>query len=622
MSKGAPVLVGWLGLMTGILVVVFSLAVRAGHFAPKEDNGHQPGLVFQLFASLLHAIDPGEIGNEALNGSGVHWAFLLLMLGITLSGLLIISALIGVIASGLEERFRDLRKGRSLVLERGHTLVLGWSSSVFAILGELAIANESEARSCVVVLADRDKAEIEDAIRERVNTRKTRVVVRRGVPTDPDDLAIVNPLDARAVIVTADEEGEPDAEVVKTLLALEHARRGNGGCPVVAVISDPDNLEAARLAGSNSTVFVEKRESVARFLVQASRQAGMSAVYTELLDFAGEEIYLREDDSLVGGSYSEALLAYENASVMGLLRDGLPTINPPSATRINPGDQIIAIAEDDSVLAVADRFSGSVDDGAIVEPVARREAPQQILVLGWNPGTADLLNELDAHVPPGSRAVLVSEFPAAHDDLHDRCSDLRNLELRVKDGHTSRRRTLVDLQVGECDHVIVLPYSDQCARERADAKTIMTLLHLRDLLANVADKPSIVSELLDEKNRKLAQVADVDDVIVSDRLISLLVSQLAQSPALDRVFRELFGAGGCEIFLRPAIDYVAIDRPVSFATLVEAARRRGETAIGYRAAAPHVPDEESRGVRLNPAKSEQLALAAGDSVVVLAAEKR
>jgi len=334
MSRGASVLVGWLGLATVFLVVLFSIAVRLGSFAPKEDNGQRPGIIFQFFASLLHAIDPGEIGNEALNGSGVHWAFLLLMLGVTLSGLLIVSALIGVIATGLEERLRDLRKGRSLVIETGHTLVLGWSSSAFAILNELAIANESETKSSIVVLADRDKVEIEDAIRERVDLRKTRAVVRRGAPTDPDDLAIVNPAAARSVIVTADEEGEPDAEVVKTMLALAHARQGDGTCPIVAVISDPDNLEAARLAGGERTVFIDKRATVARFLVQASRQAGMSVVYSELLDFAGDEIYLREDPSLAGGTYRDALFAYDNAAVMGLLSSGAVTLNPRASTRI------------------------------------------------------------------------------------------------------------------------------------------------------------------------------------------------------------------------------------------------------------------------------------------------
>jgi Trk K+ transport system NAD-binding subunit len=617
MSRGAGALVGWLALAIAVLVLIFSVAVRAGGFAPNEYNGHRPGFVSQLFFSLLHALDPGEVGNEAINGTGVHWIFLLLMLGVTLGGLLIVSALIGVMATGLEEKFRELRKGRSLVLERGHILVLGWSESVFAILRELAIANESTSNSCVVILADKDKIEIEDAIRERVDTRKTRIVVRRGMPTDPDELAIVNPSAARTVIVTGSDHGDPDAEVVKTILALVHAQREEGPRPTVAVISDPENLEVARLAGTGATVFIDKRETVARLLVQASRQAGMSVIYTELLDFAGDEIYLREDVTLVGATYGEAIFAYEDATVIGIASGESVYLNPPLETPIASGDQVIAIAEDDSLLATATRFSGQISEDVIVDASPRAAGPQRILLLGWNSGAANLLNELDGHVPAGSRAILVSDYIEAHADLDDRCTDLRHLELRVHDGNTSRRRTLQTLAVADFDHIIVLSYSDHLDSERADAKTIMTLLHLRELLSGVEAKPSIVSEMIDERNRKLAQVTDVNDVIVSDRLISLLISQLAENPMLESVFRELFSASGCEIHLRPASDYVRGGTDVSFATIIAAASRRCETAIGFRTGALSRDSRAAYGVRVNPPKSQVFGIQHDDSVIVL-----
>jgi len=50
-----------------------------------------------------------------------------------------------------------MRKGRSRVIERNHTLILGWSPTVFAIIGELIIANENQRRPRIVILADHDK---------------------------------------------------------------------------------------------------------------------------------------------------------------------------------------------------------------------------------------------------------------------------------------------------------------------------------------------------------------------------------------------------------------------------------------------------------------------------------
>src|ERR687884_725000 len=108
------------------------------------------------------------------------WPFLLMMLLLTIGGLLIVSALIGVLATGLDRKIEELRKGRSVVLERDHTLILGWSETIFTVLSELAIANASEKDPSVVVLADRDRVEMEDGIRAKLHggMGHTRVVCR------------------------------------------------------------------------------------------------------------------------------------------------------------------------------------------------------------------------------------------------------------------------------------------------------------------------------------------------------------------------------------------------------------------------------------------------------------
>ncbi|MBI5829315.1 MAG: hypothetical protein HZB20_07185, partial [Chloroflexi bacterium] len=46
----------------------------------------------------------------------------------------IISALIGIINNGIEDKLDELRKGRSNVIESGHTVILGWSPQVFSII--------------------------------------------------------------------------------------------------------------------------------------------------------------------------------------------------------------------------------------------------------------------------------------------------------------------------------------------------------------------------------------------------------------------------------------------------------------------------------------------------------
>jgi len=60
------------------------------------------------------------------------------------------------------------------------------------------------------------------------------------------------------------------------------------------------------------------------------------------------------------------------------------------------------------------------------------------------------------------------------------------------------------------------------------------------------------------------------------------------------------------------------DRSVSFATVVEAARRRGEVAIGYRSSALSSDAGASYGVKVNPPKADKVKFGEGDRVIVLA----
>ena len=146
----------------------------------------------------------------------------------------------------------------------------------------------------------------------------------------------------------------------------------------------------------------------------------------------------------------------------------------------------------------------------------------------------------------------------------------------------------------------------------------MTLLHLRDIADRTGAGFSIVSELLDDRNRELAEVARVDDMIVSDRLISLMLAQISENKHLKEVFSDLFAAEGSEVYLKPLGDYVAPGGEVSFATISEAALRRGEVAIGYRKAADAGDSSKAFGVRVNPPKSTTLIPAPGDRAIVLA----
>lgn len=609
MSRGTPAMIAGLAIVSLVLIVVITiitLLIKGGSSFDTDD----PIGVF--FKAVLRTLDPGTMG-----GDSGGWPFLITMLILTLGGIFIVSTLIGVLSSGIEANIENLRKGRSLVLETGHTLILGWSDQVFTIINELKTANESEAKSCVVVLADKDKVEMEDEIRTKVgNTGKMKVVCRTGSPLDLDDLDIANPQNTKSIIVLSPAGDDPDSQVIKTVLALTNSsRRRKDAYHIVAVIRDPRNMEAAHLVGGKEAQYIEAGDTIARLIAQTCRQSGLSVVYTELLDFGGDEIYMKAEPALVGKTFGESLSAYEKCSVMGLHTAEGVMLNPPMDTVIKSGDEVIVIAEDDSTVKLSGMGGGSVAADAIQTTSPSVSAPERILILGWNSNAVAIINELDNYVAPGSKVVVVATTEDAQEQIDKLCSGCKNIEITYQDGDTTDRRTLDALNPHDFLHIVVLCYSDTLDPQRADARTLITLLHLRDIEQRLGERFSIVSEMLDDRNRELAEVTAADDFIVSDKLISLMLSQVSENKHLKDVFTDLFDPEGSEIYVKPATDYVAAGKPVSFYTVVEAARRRGHCAIGYVSAGSGA---QKTSVMVNPAKSSMVTFAAADRVVVLA----
>jgi hypothetical protein len=244
-----------------------------------------------------------------------------------------------------------------------------------------------------------------------------------------------------------------------------------------------------------------------------------------------------------------------------------------------------------------------------VEP--RTTEPEQALVLGYNKSLHTMLTEMNEYVAAGSSVTVVAdvEEPVFR--------SFENMTVAFTVGDTTSRAVLENLKVQQFEHIIVLADKDNLEPHRADAKTLITLLHLRDMSNHLGIDLSVVSEMLDDRNRELAEVTQADDFIVSDKLISLMLSQISENDQLTDVFYTLFSSEGSEIYLRPADRYIKPGTSVDFYTVLEAARQHGETAIGYRVGAHARQKQHAYGVTVNPKKAEKRVFAATDKIIVL-----
>jgi voltage-gated potassium channel Kch len=611
MSKGAIALIFGLGVVAAAIVALSGLALTLFHLHQDEDDTLNFGEA--AWASLMRTLDAGTMGGDT--GIG----FRVVMLAVTFGGIFIVSALIGVINNGIESKLEEMRKGRSRVIENEHTVILGWSDQIFPIISELVLANESRHKPCIVVLGPKDKGEMDDEIRERVgDTKNTSIICRTGSPIDPEDLSMVSVQTSRSIIALAPEDDDPDSSVIKTILAITNGPdRRKEPYHIVSELRDERNLEAARMVGGKELQLVLIGDLISRITVQTCRQSGLSVVYTELLDFGGDEIYFRAEPSLAGKTFGAALSAYETSAVMGLqLADGTTRLNPPMETVLSANDQLIIIAEDDSKIRLGNA-PPPTDEGQMRRPSMRPDHHERTLILGFNWRVPGLIAQMDQYVAAGSEVTVVTDRFESGDDLQRECGTLNRLALRFQTGDTTDRRTLESLDIPSYEHVILL-CSDDLELQRADAKVLIALLHVREIVDRSGKDVTIVSEMLDMRNRNLAEVTRADDFIVSGKLISLMLSQISENKDLNAVFQDMFDPEGSEIYLKPVDDFIALNTPVNFYALIESARRRGQVAIGYRKVSLKNDPKSGYGVKLNPPKSEMISFQSGDKLIVLA----
>jgi voltage-gated potassium channel Kch len=616
MSKGTMAMIGLLGLISFLIVIISASVIAVFSIQPE---GEKPlGFIEGFWLSLMRTLDPGTMGGDS------GWGFRIVAFIVTIGGIFIISTLIGVLNNGIESHLDKLKEGRSFVLENDHTLILGWSSKIFIIISELQIANENIKKPRIVILADKEKVEMENEIRNAFPKLKNlKIICRNGSPDSMSDINMVNPNKSKSIIILNSDEESTDSKIIKTILALvNNPNRRKEPYHILTEIRDEKNVEIAKMIGKDELEVILTDDIIARIIIQTSRQSGLSMVYQELMDFDGDEIYFSAIPKLVGKSYGDILMLFKQSAVIGVYNkiSNQVFINPSMDYNFKAEDEVIAITSDDDTLIPSFDSKFDIKSHLICELIDSKKQPEKILVLGWNKRAIILLREIHEYVIEGSRIDVYTSFEIDENIKSKIISDYSKFSINFFLENTTSREVLQNIDIFQYDNIQVLCYREELDIQEADAKTLITLLHLRRLSEEKNQDIKIVSEMLDVKNRDLAEITKADDFIVSDKLISLLMSQVSENKQLMRVFENLLESEGSEIYLKSVSDYINAFESVDFYTILESAKRKGETAIGYRIEKYHSDIDKAYGVVINPNKSDKINFEINDKIIVLAEE--
>lgn len=602
MSKGTISLILLLFLITAIVVVI-SGAISA---AIAINNGEEASFLGSMWISLMHAIDAGTLAGDT--GS---FMFILLMSIVTICGLFITSMLIGVISAGLEDKMMSLRKGHSLVLEKNHVIILGFNENTLNILRELVIANENQKNSVVVIMDDQDKTEMEDLIHQRIpETKTTRIICRSGRMDNLNDISVCSPETCRSIIVNATD----DFMNIKAILACSTLldRSDNKNAYITALVFDKDNIQSAKIAGNGRIEVFYFKDSIARIMAQTCRQPGLSSVFTDLLSYAGDEIYVEKIPGLEGRTMAEINMYFSKSTVIGLVKNGLPMINPAMDTVVEQEDKLILIAEDDGVSIPAAK-PAQVNTSVFSQEKSVEEETQTTLILGYNEMLPQIILELDSYSVPGSKIIVSFAKPQDEEISLPSANELKNLTLEFYEKDIFALDELSQLLISKPKNILILSDS-QIDDNEADSKTLLLLLQLREIARTTGIKFSVTSEMRSVENQELAQITNVTDFVISSNITALITAQVSQTREQLVILDTLLSEDGSELYIKPVLGYVPYNVPVDFYTVTASAVRYGEIAIGYK----KVKADGDFDIVLNPEKNRPITFNKDDSLILVA----
>ena len=630
---GRSIFVSLTMIFTAILMVV--IIVRAIILTIAPGTAEQgDGIIRNLYITFLEMTDPGSM---ALDLSSSGWVkFTSIIAG--LAGVVMLSALIAFITTALDQRLARLRKGHSRIVESGHTLILGWSDQdVVEILRELVVANESEHDAVVVVLADRDKEYMDDYLAIHVPDRRTtRVVTRSGNPAAPVNLEIVAVSDAKSAIVLSgaldtdppEEKASADARVIKSLLGVVASRPESTRLNIVAELLNPHLRPMAEEISPGEITTLDGSDILAKMMVQTSRSVGLSVVYNEILSFEGAEMYFFTDD-WAERTFGEVGAHLPDGIPMGIRSNGDVVLNPPGDQALQPGDDLLVLADDDSTIElrpepIAEPQAWSVTDDRVGQ-ITERE-----LIVGWTPKSPTILSEYAEYVIPGSRidVMLRHDTPELEAEIAAVDRRLPDLDVSVIDADPLLPGTWEQIDATQYNNVMILGQANaEHDTDRIDAETVMILLLLRSLAGIGTPRPDgratkLITELVESENQALATHAGVHDFVVSSRFISMLLAQISEEQDISRVYGALFAEEGSEIYLKPAGLYLPeLPTEVRFIDLMALASQRSEICLGIKVQADEGDADRNFGVTLIPPKDQTFTLGADDLLVVLAEDE-
>ena len=642
MSRGSSsIFVALLGLfLIGFLIMVV-VRLIANAFVPDETLSSWGEIPWRVYVAVME-------GSAAETDGDSNWIAKLTSILAVMVGLILFSSMVAFITSVFEAKLDELRRGRSLVLETNHTLILGFGDRILEVIRELIEANESEPDASIVILAESDKEEMDNIIRDNITDfATTRIITRSGVVTNINNLKKVMAENAKSVIIMnsaaswrpENERNLADALVLKSIMSIIAVCDGQTHPPIVCEIHSDRDRDLAENISDGVVKALNEVSVLSRMIAQlALSRNGLSIVYSDMVGFDGNEFYFYKPDEGWGErlTFGDSINRFKSSTPMGIHNSkGDIILNPPMEMFVENDDELIIFAEDDSTIFY---FKEPVFKSTTSEIPSFTIVPRshRVALLNWTTKTSIILEKLCSYLPKGSElctyaSTKVSEMDSSKKLLNEKYPDI-NISMNEID--LNNLGSLNDIEPQDFDSILILSPGGTTIEEM-DAYVISMLIRIRQILIskkddenNIIDSkdwPKLITEVMDSENIDIILNSGVEDFMVSNQFVSQIMAQVSEEPMALDVYDDLFQSEGSELYIKPASYYFdfkdkkTITMP--YGECVQAAKLRNEVILGLQIHADQKDKDNMFGIILIPDKNDEFTLSEEDGLIALAEDE-
>lgn len=577
--------------------IVFFLLSSVIISALSLEGTEKMGIIEAAFCTITMILDAGCIQFVVadIGKSGV--AITLVCLCVVLIGMISFTgSVIGYVTNYISHFIENANTGKRKLNLTNHFVILNWNSRASEIINDMLYSDEKQN---VVVLVQTRKEEIEKEIEERLVDTVTRenravvkkyeaypflkkqiaifrhrfkknvnVIVRLGDVFSSKQLNDISLSKARAVIILGndinntackyeikeriEENGKGNSQTIKTLMQVADITADASSADnqrIIVEITDEWTMElvqkiidAKQVDGKCNIIPVRVNEVLGELLSQFCLMPELNGVYSELFSNKGAEFHSVEKPYVEETEFIESYLKSHNRAI------------PITTMRTNEADFAFYLADNDEDIGKESQVSENSYEISLNKNywIERKN----VIILGHNSkcknimaGFANFSDEWKNGAEEIVRIIVVDDKKHLEkmDYYHDYPFVIETVEADVYDKDIVCS-TIERFVSSTTEDVSVLILSDDSVvNEDIDSGALANLIYVREIIdKRVKENPDfdvesidVIVEIIDPKHHDIVNSYSVNNVVISNRYISKMITQISEYGALFEFYSDI-----------------------------------------------------------------------------------